>query len=264
MIFGVDEGAEILDNEDIRELDIEAQLIWAYDLENYRDEVTGKVDYDARREMIDSLVAKLPPLTRDFYERNEAPIIGMYDVENFQNGMYDDANEALLRKKRAGDAYEEMDNAPKYIGLDNDDADRLDRLMDTISMTVNLMKLSGKSMDRRTVLKRMDKMFPNNKIVQYGIILTYSGLSRTIMSKERERIMMENPDLMVFWPYLMNYGFSEDFREEWGARWGMGQNIWPGSGAPKLSEKLAALEEEEDEDDEDGGLWNFGKEMLGL
>ncbi|KKK69032.1 hypothetical protein LCGC14_2938090 [marine sediment metagenome] len=154
------------------------------------------------------------------------------------------------------------------MGEDDDEAEeegeKVGDLLDMVSMVRSIFQLQGRSMDRRDILRNLLNLFPSNRIVSVALISTYPGLAPIIETGERERIMMENPDLMVFWPYLMNYGFSEDFREEWGARWGMGQNIWPGSGAPKLSEKLAALEEEEGEDGEDGGLWNFGKKMLGL
>ena len=258
-----DSGEELETNDDISKLEPIAQLAYALEPDNFRDHL-GKVNWDDRQKLIDSIVPTLSPLNKELYLRHDSPVVGASDVENYKAGKYDAANEGFRRKTEASKAYQALEEAPKYKGMTNEEGDQLESLLDTIKMIQSIYDLTGRSLDRRDILRSLNDMLPGNKIIQYAIVSTYPALQHLIMSTEREEIMMANPDLMVFWPYLINYGFSDDFIEEWEERWAFGRNVFPGFKDLPLSETLAALEEDERKANETGSFLGTGIKVPGL
>jgi len=110
-------------------------------------------------------------------------------------------------------------------------------------MVQQIYSMQGRSEDRRGILNGILEFFPSNKIVRYALITTYPALKRTIMSTEREDIMMNNPDIVVFWPFMIN-SFTQEFQEDFEERWGMGRNPWPGSS--KLQPPSKARQDQSD------------------
>jgi hypothetical protein len=257
-----DSGDEEITLEDFHSLEPEAQLTWAKNLEHFTDH-TGKIDWDAQDEMIEDILTRLDPINRQFYIDHGYRKLGLNDPEGTKAGIYDDANEIKARYAAASDDYRAFTEAGKYAGLNLEESERVDKLIETASMVQMSLEMQGVDMDRRKIYENVLRIFPNNKIVKTALLLTYPYLAKNIRNKEKEGIMMGNPDLAVFFPHLMT-SFSDDFQEDWELRWGMGQNIWPGSSdiAPSSArEELEKKVKADREKNKKGGLFGTGLEF---
>jgi hypothetical protein len=203
-------------------------LIWEYrtNPEKYfiTDTISGYIDYDAQEAAIAEQVNLLEPKERQAFLADEGKYtVGQQDAKNYEEGKYEFVNEGMERQKAAREVYDQYNNASKYKGMTIEESDRVDALIETVDQARAMLSLArgGKSVSRKDVLKKLVKLVPGNKVVQYALILSYDNLARLIKSDIQTTLFLDNPDLAVFYPKTYWYA-SEDEQEEWNRKFGMG------------------------------------------
>ena len=257
-IFGneADSVLEYYEGIPLEDLAPQSVLRYANDRENFRNDITHKIDYDAQEALRSKAVSQLPPKERAAWLRKQYSHLGSLDEARFEAGDYKFANEFMERRERAGDDVGKWINAPKYKGLNNLEGDRVDKLLKTVSEAADILQLqTGKFFSKKKILTAINSVLPGSKIIQYALITTFTNLKPLIMSTVRFDIIYNNPDVVIFHPFTFDgFDLDQEEKDRWLDRWGAGKVTW--RTGTKVTRDL--YYEEEQLESRETGLRDFG------
>jgi len=164
---------------------------------------TTNVDWDARQKEIDAIKKQMTPAARKA-------------VENPANFYGDSKVVALeLRRRDVEKHLRTWFDEPKYNGLTQAESVEVDQLLDVASQVRDIIAASGVSIDRQEILKYiLTAGVADQKIAATAFVSTFKTIGKQVLNTKKDELVMENPDLAVFYPFTWR-GLSDEDKEIW-------------------------------------------------
>lgn len=222
-----------------RDAELEAQLV-SLDPLDFR-----KIDPEAEFE--------IPRINWDKYFQAREAVIAQMTPENqaavrekrYLQFTHPKLAEVLRRKDTATEALQSYFDAPKYKNMTLEESEQVDDLLEQASRLRDILRLRGRKVDRRDILLEfLRRGIGDFRVNLYAALATSDVTKRLILSDKRERLVMDNPDLAVFFSFTFRV-LDEDQKEEWFTRHGFGRGFT--AGGPPLDEYEEMSREEAEE-----------------
>ena len=193
--FGEDQEFENKDAE------LEAKLIELDPLQFRQPD--GNIDWDTYNAESDKIKSQMSPRNRKAVEEKR------FNVDNPQ------LEETLRRKAQASEDLEPWFDAPKYKGLNKEEGDQVDSMLDLVGEAVGLLELQGIRVSRKQILiAALQAGLGDKRIMSTALVLTNRTLAPMVKSDFKTRWAMTHPDLIVFYDFIF-FDLSEEEQMEW-------------------------------------------------
>lgn len=176
-----------------------------------------EIDWDRFNAAKDLIVAQMSPANQ------EAILTKRYDVDDPVLA------EAMRRKDDAQERLEEYFNAPKYKWLEKEREVEVDQLLEQVDQVRGFAALAGKNVSRTDILEFLMKSGTiDQKIGMIAWLDSKSALRPFVRSTARKEFVFENPDVVVFYPFVFD-ALDEEEQEDWRAKYQLRQAMIQGT-----------------------------------
>lgn len=175
-------------------------------------ESKGKIDFDAYNAERNRLFSQLPAEEQAAWEKLRF--------------KFDDPQlvDTAKRRAKAGDLVQTWFEMPKYRGVTKEEEGYVDKLGDLASEVQGMLALRGVTKySKAEIILAIWEANPNpvsDAVYSNALLLTKTATSHMARNPERDGLVINNPDLAVFYYFVFD-NLTDELQEEWKRRYNL-------------------------------------------